>query len=110
MRVAISSEGDQGLESIVSHHFGRCPYFTIVDIEDQKASSVEVGRGNILAYTVFQDTEGRVPRDRHDGEVDRLGDVKQRGVVLHPQGPDFLNGIRVDLDRVELATEVDFAA
>lgn len=33
MRVAISTEGD-----FVSAHFGRCPTFTIVDIEDGKVT------------------------------------------------------------------------
>ena len=36
MRVAISTEGD-----FVSDHFGRCPIFTIVDIEDGKAVKKE---------------------------------------------------------------------
>jgi predicted Fe-Mo cluster-binding NifX family protein len=34
MRIAISAEDDRGLESAVSFHFGRCPYFVLVDVED----------------------------------------------------------------------------
>ncbi len=37
MRVAISTDGD-----FVSAHFGRCPSFTIVDIEDGKISKKDV--------------------------------------------------------------------
>lgn len=37
MRVAISTEGD-----LVSAHFGRCPSFTIVDIEDGRTIKKEV--------------------------------------------------------------------
>jgi predicted Fe-Mo cluster-binding NifX family protein len=37
MRVAISTDGD-----FVSPHFGRCPAFTIVDIEDAKITKKEV--------------------------------------------------------------------
>jgi predicted Fe-Mo cluster-binding NifX family protein len=37
MRAAISTEGDS-----VSAHFGRCPLFTIVDIEDNKVTKREV--------------------------------------------------------------------
>ena len=37
MRVAISTDGDS-----VSAHFGRCPSFTIVDIEDGKITKKEV--------------------------------------------------------------------
>lgn len=37
MKVAISSDGDY-----VSSHFGRCPYFTIVEIEGEKVLKKEV--------------------------------------------------------------------
>ncbi len=37
MRVAISTDGD-----FVSAHFGRCPSFTIIDIEDGKISKKDV--------------------------------------------------------------------
>ena len=37
MRIAISTDGD-----FVSAHFGRCPYFTIVDIEGNNVKSKEV--------------------------------------------------------------------
>jgi len=40
MRIAVSSESNQGLESSVSAHFGRCPYYVIVDVEDREISSV----------------------------------------------------------------------
>jgi predicted Fe-Mo cluster-binding NifX family protein len=42
MRIAISTEENKGLESRVSHHFGRCPYFVIVDLEDKKVEKVDV--------------------------------------------------------------------
>ena len=37
MRIAISTDGD-----FVSPHFGRCPHFTILDIEEGKALKKEV--------------------------------------------------------------------
>ena len=37
MKIAISTDGD-----FVSAHFGRCPHFTIVDIEDDKVVKKEV--------------------------------------------------------------------
>jgi len=37
MRVAISTDGDY-----VSMHFGRCPSFTIVDVEDNKVTGKEI--------------------------------------------------------------------
>ena len=42
MRIAVSVEINNELESVVAHHFGRCPYFAIVDLEDRDIKSVEV--------------------------------------------------------------------
>ncbi len=33
-RIAVASEDDQGLNSEVSQHFGRCPYYTMVEVEN----------------------------------------------------------------------------
>ena len=33
MRIAVSADTNQGLESQVAHHFGRCPYFVLVDLK-----------------------------------------------------------------------------
>ena len=33
MRIAVSAEDDSGLQSEVSPHFGRCPYYVLVDVE-----------------------------------------------------------------------------
>jgi predicted Fe-Mo cluster-binding NifX family protein len=41
MRVAVSSENNQGLESIVSPHFGRCPYFILIDLNGEEVSAVQ---------------------------------------------------------------------
>ncbi len=43
MRIAVAVEDDRGLDALLSHHFGRCPYYTLVDVERGKikgASSV----------------------------------------------------------------------
>jgi predicted Fe-Mo cluster-binding NifX family protein len=37
MKIAISTDGDQ-----VSAHFGRCPSFTLIDVEDDRVKSKEV--------------------------------------------------------------------
>jgi predicted Fe-Mo cluster-binding NifX family protein len=42
MRIAVSAEGDGGLESRVSHHFGRCPYFVLAAVEDGRVVEVDV--------------------------------------------------------------------
>ena len=40
MRIAISAANNNGLDSRVSEHFGRCPYFIIVDVEGQEVTAV----------------------------------------------------------------------
>ncbi len=41
MRIVVSSDSNRKLDSSVSHHFGRCPYFTVVDIEENEIINVE---------------------------------------------------------------------
>jgi predicted Fe-Mo cluster-binding NifX family protein len=40
MRVAISADDGKGLDSVVSPHFGRCPYYILVDLDGQEVSQV----------------------------------------------------------------------
>ncbi len=42
MRVVISAENTNGLESPVSSHFGRCPCYILVDVEGQEVTGVTV--------------------------------------------------------------------
>ena len=42
MKIAISVDNNNGLFSIVSHHFGRCPYFVIVDVEGEEIQELQV--------------------------------------------------------------------
>ena len=42
MRIAIAADDNLGLEGMVSHHFGRCPYFLLVDIEDGEITGQEI--------------------------------------------------------------------
>jgi predicted Fe-Mo cluster-binding NifX family protein len=41
MRIAVSADNVNGLDSVVSPHFGRCPYFVLVDLEGQEVHSVD---------------------------------------------------------------------
>lgn len=41
MRILISASEDKGLDSQVDHHFGRCPYFVLVDLEGDDIRQVE---------------------------------------------------------------------
>jgi predicted Fe-Mo cluster-binding NifX family protein len=40
MRIAVSADNKNGLESVVSPHFGRCPYFVLVDVEGQEVKEL----------------------------------------------------------------------
>ena len=42
MRIAISSQTNNGLDSIVAQHFGRCPYFAFVDMEEDEVQAINV--------------------------------------------------------------------
>ena len=42
MKIAISSETDNGLKANVSAHFGRCPYFTIIDLENAEVRNIKI--------------------------------------------------------------------
>ncbi len=42
MRIAISAETKNGLESLVAQHFGRCPYFAIIDLTGTEIQSVDL--------------------------------------------------------------------
>ena len=40
MRIAVSADNSNGLDSVVSPHFGRCPHFVLVDLEGHDVSQV----------------------------------------------------------------------
>ncbi len=42
MRIAISVENKKGLDSDVAHHFGRCPYFALVNVEGEEIQDCEI--------------------------------------------------------------------
>ena len=61
MKLAIPSESADGLNSVRSGHFGHCPYFSIVEIEDgevvgcevvKNADHDEVGCGGVIDHAL----------------------------------------------------------
>ena len=40
MRIAVSADNKNGLDSIVSPHFGRCPHFVLVELDNQDVKEV----------------------------------------------------------------------
>ena len=42
MRIAISVDTSNGLDSAVAQHFGRCPYFALVDVDGKEVKAVQM--------------------------------------------------------------------
>ncbi|MFZ5918683.1 MAG: NifB/NifX family molybdenum-iron cluster-binding protein [Chloroflexota bacterium] len=40
MRIVVSADNKNGLDSVISPHFGRCPYFVLVDLDDHDVREV----------------------------------------------------------------------
>ena len=40
MRIAVSADDKNGLDSVISPHFGRCPHFVLVDLDDHDIKEV----------------------------------------------------------------------
>jgi predicted Fe-Mo cluster-binding NifX family protein len=49
-RIAVATNGKDGLDDIVSNVFGRARTFTIVDVEDEKIIGVRVLENSALSY------------------------------------------------------------
>jgi predicted Fe-Mo cluster-binding NifX family protein len=41
MKIAVTAENNNGLDSMVAEHFGHAPYFMLVDVENGEVSTVE---------------------------------------------------------------------
>jgi predicted Fe-Mo cluster-binding NifX family protein len=80
MRIAISAEGDRGLDSIVSPHFGRCPSYVLVDVEDGQAQELRVVDNPYHA----QHVPGQVPAFIRSQGVDVMltGGMGWRAIAL----------------------------
>jgi predicted Fe-Mo cluster-binding NifX family protein len=40
MKIALATDDNMGLDAILSHHFGRCPYYVVVDVEGKEVKDV----------------------------------------------------------------------
>ena len=98
MRIAVSSDNDMGLESSVSAHFGRCPFFTVVEVDDGKTISVE----SVSNPHFNNHTPGQVPAfvDSLRANVIIAGGMGRRAVSLFLQfGIDSVTGASGSVDR-----------
>lgn len=66
MKIAISSEENKGLDSQVSHHFGRCPYYVLLVVENEEVKDVKT----ISNPFYNQHQPGQVPGFIHEQGVE----------------------------------------
>ncbi len=61
MKIAVTAENNNGLESLVAQHFGHAPYFILVDVENDEVTAVQ-GVANPLAQA---HQPGQIPNFIH---------------------------------------------
>ncbi|MEE9513510.1 MAG: NifB/NifX family molybdenum-iron cluster-binding protein [Anaerolineales bacterium] len=66
MRIAISAETNDGLSSLVAQHFGRCPYFALVNVEGAEVKTIQ-----LIENPFFAGHEvGQVPEFIHEQKAE----------------------------------------
>ncbi|MBU0492868.1 MAG: NifB/NifX family molybdenum-iron cluster-binding protein [Chloroflexi bacterium] len=83
MRIAVSADNKNGLDSVVSPHFGRCPYFILVDVAGQ-----EIERVSAINNPYYNQHEpGQVPAfiNSYDVNVMLTGGMGGRAVAFFRQ-------------------------
>jgi len=83
MRIAVSTETNAGLDAPVAGHFGRCPFFTLIDLEGEQIQATQV-----VANPYFLAHEpGQVPQFVHDQNVNVMltGGMGGRAVAFFEQ-------------------------
>jgi len=83
MRIAISADDRNGLDSVVSPHFGRCPYYILVDVDGHEVEAV-----NAIDNPYYsQHSPGVVPGFIHSQGVDVMltGGMGRRAIAFFEQ-------------------------
>jgi predicted Fe-Mo cluster-binding NifX family protein len=83
MRVAVSADDSRGLDSVVSPHFGRCPYYVLVDLEGREVAGVSAVENPYYR----QHQPGQVPAfiDSQGAQVMLAGGMGRRAIALFQQ-------------------------
>ena len=101
-RIAFASEDNRGLESELSAHFGRCPYYTVVDVEGE-----EILRSEVLENPYFNSHQpGAVPNFIRSQNVDVMiaGGMGPRAIDLFNQfGIEVATGVQGQVKNVTSA-------
>jgi predicted Fe-Mo cluster-binding NifX family protein len=82
-RIAISADDGSGLDSAVSAHFGRCPYFVLVDLEEGEITEVRA-----LPNPYYEQHQpGQVPQFIHGQQADAMlsGGMGGRAIAMFQQ-------------------------
>jgi predicted Fe-Mo cluster-binding NifX family protein len=83
MRIAVSTETNAGLDAAVAGHFGGCPFFTLIDLEEEQIRAIQV-----VANPYFLAHEpGQVPQFVHSQNVNVMltGGMGGRAVAFFEQ-------------------------
>lgn len=83
MRVVISADDSNGLDSVVSPHFGRCPYYVLVDLDGRKVSRVSAVENPYYGHH----QPGQVPGfiQSQGGDVMLAGGMGRRAIGFFQQ-------------------------
>ena len=83
MRVAISADDSNGLDSVVSPHFGRCPYYVLVDLNGREVSRVSAVENPYYGHH----QPGQVPGfiQSQGGDVMLAGGMGRRAIGFFQQ-------------------------
>ena len=87
MRIAFASEDKLGMEGEVSAHFGRCPYYTLLEVEEGKVGSWKVVDNPYHGNHV----PGKVPEFIHSQKAD----VMIAG-GMGPRAIEFFDGFGIE--------------
>ncbi len=83
MRVAISADDGNGLDSVVNPHFGRCPYYVLVDLDGREVNRVSAVENPYYGHH----QPGQVPGfiQSQGGDVMLAGGMGQRAIGFFQQ-------------------------
>jgi predicted Fe-Mo cluster-binding NifX family protein len=68
MKIAVTAENNDGLESVVAEHFGHAPFFMLVDVENGEVSAVQ----GIANPFVEAHQPGQIPAFIHEQKANAI--------------------------------------
>ena len=95
MQISIAVESDKGLEAEVSRHFGRCPYYVILEVEEEKIKQPVKVIAN--PYAESHGRPGQVPSFLKEQEIEVIiaGGMGPRAIeFFHHYGIRVVTGAR----------------